>query len=344
MTSIHRGAVVDSIQRLFDQGTVVSLGERQLLDRFLTRRDESAFEAIVGRHGPMVLSVCRRVLADEHAVEDAFQATFLVLVKKAGSIRDRDVLGNWLYGVARRVAVRAQVDARRRQLRERTGVEQVDVQDERNDLVESNEIRTIVDAELECLPARYRAPLVLCDLEGRTHEQAAVELRCPVGTVKSRLSRGRERLRSRLARRGLATPLLDPGSILASDPMSALPVKLLNRTVRAATQCATKEIVGAGSITAQSAALTEGVIHTMAMTKLKIATAACLIAGLTCAGGWLAVGLVPALRRRGPVETPVGSKRGGLANPCQRRLGSKMRVPSRHRWSPAPSDSCSIMA
>ena len=193
MSSVYRGAVVDSIQRLFDNGTVACIGERQLLDRFVTRADESAFEAIIGRHGPMVLSVCRHVLDDEHDVEDAFQATFLILVKRASSIRDRDVLGSWLYGVARRVAVRTQAEARRRRSRECTATEPLDVQDNRDDRVESNEIRAVVDAELERLPKRYRAPLVLCDLEGQTHEQAALELRCPVGTVKSRLSRGRER-------------------------------------------------------------------------------------------------------------------------------------------------------
>ncbi len=299
MSSIRRGAVVNSIQRLFDEGTVVSLGERQLLDRFLTRADESAFEAIVGRHGPMVLSVCRHVLADEHDVEDAFQATFLVLVTKAGSIRDRDVLGTWLYGVARRVAVRAQTKARRRQSRECPGVEGIDVRDDRCNLVESNEIRTMVGAELDRLPQRLRDPLILCDLEGRTHEQAALELRCPVGTVKSRLSRGRKRLRARLARRGLATPSLLPGPMLVGDPMSAVPIDLLSHTVRAATQCATKNLVSGGLITARSAALTKGVIHTMAMTKLKIAMAACLIAGLTGAGGLRAVKLIPALPSQG---------------------------------------------
>src|ERR1017187_6256572 len=226
MSSVHRGAVVDSIQRLFDRGTLVALGERQLLERFLSRGDEPAFEAIVGRHGPMVLSVCRRVLDDQHDVEDAFQATFLILVKKAGSIRDRDVLGTWLYGVARRVAVRARMNSRRRQSHERIGVESLEVQDNRKDPVESNEIRAVIDDELERLPYRYRAALVLCDMEGQTHEQAAVQLRCPVGTVKTRLSRGRERLRFRLAPRGLATPLLLPGSLLATVPASAVPVKL----------------------------------------------------------------------------------------------------------------------
>ena len=198
MPRVNRGAVVEAIQRLFDQGTVVALGEKQLLDRFIARGDESAFEAIVGRHGPMVLSVCRRVLVDQHDVEDAFQATFLILVKKAGSIREREVLGNWLYGVARRVAVRARVDARRRKSQERMELESEITRDDFHDPIESNEIKAVVDAELERLPGRYRAPIVLCDLEGQTHEQAASALRCPVGTVKSRLSRGRQRLRSAL--------------------------------------------------------------------------------------------------------------------------------------------------
>jgi zinc protease len=306
MAGICRSAVVGSIQRLFEQGTVISLGERQLLDRFLSCADESAFEAIVGRHGPMVLSVCRHVLADEHDVEDAFQATFLILVKKAGSIRDRDVLGTWLYGVARRVAVRAQANARRRQAQERTGLEQIDVRDDHKSPLESNEIRAIVDAELERLPQRYRAPLILCEIEGRTHEQAAVEIGCPVGTIKSRLSRGRERLRSRLARRGLATSVLVPGPMFLSDPAWTVPAKLLGQTVRAATQLVTKEIVQGGALTVGAATLAHGVIHAMAMTKLRIAMVALLAAGL--AG--IAVG--SALGRLAPMSRPQGREAASL--------------------------------
>ena len=205
------GAIVDSFQRLFGEGTVVALDESQLLDRFLSLGDESAFEAILRRHGPMVLGVCRHVLDDYHDVEDAFQATFLILVKKAHSIRDRDVLGTWLYGVARRVAVRAQTKARRRQLRERTGSEHLEASAHVRDPMESKEVQRLVHDELERLPYRYRTPLVLCDLEGQTHEDAAAQLCCPVGTIKSRLSRGRERFRERLARRGLSSPLLLQG-------------------------------------------------------------------------------------------------------------------------------------
>jgi RNA polymerase sigma factor (sigma-70 family) len=316
MSNVCRGAVVDSIQRLFERGTLISLGERQLLDRFLTCADESAFEAIVGRHGPMVLSVCRRVLADEQDVEDAFQATFLILVKRAGSIRDRHVLGTWLHGVARRVAVRAQANARRRRSHERSGVEQIDVPDHRNDLLESNEIRAIVDAELERLPQRFRAPLILCDLEGRTHEQAAVELRCPVGTIKSRLSRGRERLRGRLAQRGLAALGLPPMRMLAGDPSSTVSFKLLNQTIRSAIGLATKGTIASGSIMGHTALFSERLVHIMAMTKLKLAIVACIVAGSIGGGVWTAVRRIPALKSHGTgragatLDSPQSAKPG----------------------------------
>ena len=227
MASGHRGSVIDSLGRLFDAGTVAGLGEAQLLERFLAQRDEAAFEAILQRHGPMVLGVCRRMLDDPHDVADAFQATFLILVKKARSIRDRDVLGTWLYGVARRVAVRAQVNARRRRNRERTGSGGAGRGTNRApDRLEATELRSLIDAELERLPSRYRAPVILCDLEGQTHEQAAAQIGCPVGTVKSRLSRGREQLRSRLVRRGVAPSAALLASTLAAESAQAVPVRI----------------------------------------------------------------------------------------------------------------------
>src|SRR5829696_6979379 len=216
MASGFRGSVIDSVRRLYGTGTVAALSEAQLLERFVGRGDADAFEAILVRHGPMVLGVCRRVLDDPHDVDDAFQATFLVLIQKAGSIRDREVLGTWLYGVARRVAVRVRVNSRRRNTRERTGLPLCEPAAMSGDHGGVDELRALIDSELERLPERYRAPLVLCDLEGQTHEQAATQLRCPVGTVKSRLSRGREQLRARLARRGVS-----PSAGLVSSAMSA---------------------------------------------------------------------------------------------------------------------------
>ncbi len=196
MTRAYQESVIDSLGQLFESGTLTSASEAQLLERFVAHADSSAFEVILQRHGPMVLRVCQRVLDDPDDVDDAFQATFLILLKKAASIRDRTILAAWLHGVARRVAVRVRVNARQQRTRERSNEGGSRVQRIERDSLEANDLRAVLDEELERLPARFRKPLILCDLEGQTHEQAADRLRCPVGTVKSRLSRGRERLRT----------------------------------------------------------------------------------------------------------------------------------------------------
>ena len=158
MARVYQGSVVESLGRLFATGTATAVGEAELLERFVSQGDPAAFEVILQRHGPMVLRVCRRVLDDPNDVDDAFQATFLILVKKAASIRDRDVLGTWLYGVARRVAVRARVNARRRQSRERSDVEAVAMEKPREHHAEALELRALLDDELERLPYRYPCP------------------------------------------------------------------------------------------------------------------------------------------------------------------------------------------
>ena len=202
MKSRQNEAILGHVRQLFGAGTLVGMAEGQLLERFSSRRDEAAFELIVARHGPMVLGVCRRVLSDPHDVEDAFQATFLVLVRKAHSLRRRDLLGNWLYGVAHRVAVRARANAARRRTRERSGAEAAAGKPPRDG--DWRDLRPVLDEEIARLPEKYRAPVVLCFLEGQTHEEAARQLRWPLGTVKSRLARARARLQGRLTRRGLA--------------------------------------------------------------------------------------------------------------------------------------------
>src|SRR5271170_7486681 len=142
-----RSSLLENIQRLFEDGTVVGTGEGQLLDRFVTHRDEAAFEAIMRSHGPMVLGVCRRVLHDPHDAEDAFQATFLILARKAGTIRDRQVLGSWLYGVAYRVASRARIIANRSRRQQRTGLEEIPVAGS-PDAIEYRELRSALDEEI----------------------------------------------------------------------------------------------------------------------------------------------------------------------------------------------------
>lgn len=176
--------------------------DRELLAHFATWRDEEAFAILVERHGPMIWGVCRRVLRDVHEAEDAFQATLLVLARKAGAIRQPEALGNWLYGVAYRTAMECRAKAARRRLWETELTEEPTV--EPSSSVVWNDLRIVLDEEINRLPERYRAPFVLCYLEGQTNEQAANQLGCPKGTVLSRLSWARKRLRTRLAQRGVA--------------------------------------------------------------------------------------------------------------------------------------------
>src|SRR5262245_48786399 len=176
--------------------------DRQLLQRFVALADESAFRELVRRHGPLVLGVCTRVLGSEHDAEDAFQATFLVLVRKAGSLRAPERLGPWLYGVAYRTALKARAGVSRRRQREKPladGAQATEADDPG-----WRDLRPVLDEEVGRLPRKYREPFVLCYVEGLTNEQAARVLGCPPGTVFSRLAWARERLRRALRRRGLA--------------------------------------------------------------------------------------------------------------------------------------------
>jgi RNA polymerase sigma factor (sigma-70 family) len=184
---------------------MMDLDDRTLLQRFSGAKDESAFENLVRRHGPMVLGVCRRVLDNTHDAEDAFQATFLVLARKAHSLRNPELLANWLYGVAQRTARKAKVLAARRSQKERQAFPMAALNPTGND-EDGQEIRALLDQELERLPAKYRLPLILCYLEGMTNEEAARKLGWPVGSMSYRLARGRELLRQRLAQRGQVLP------------------------------------------------------------------------------------------------------------------------------------------
>ena len=208
MASGQQGALLREIHQLFAAGTVAGLGDDDLLEQFAARRDEAAFAALLARHGPMVLSVCRRRLLNPRDAEDAFQATFLVLIRKAGSIKQPHLLGPWLYGVADRVARRAQSVAARRVERERTEVitESADVEDtgQAGRSAEQDELRAVLDQEINRLPELLRLPVVLCHMEGLTQPEAAMRLRTTPDGVRGRLARARETLRSRLTRRGFA--------------------------------------------------------------------------------------------------------------------------------------------
>ena len=206
---------VPAIKALFETGSLGGLSDGQLLDRFVERREEAVIEAIVCRHGPMVWGVCRRVLRDHHDAEDAFQATFFILARKAASVMIREKLGNWLYGVAFQTAMKARAIRAKRRARERCVPETPEpeaVSRERQD-----ELTDLVDGELSRLPEKYRTPIVLCELEGKSHREAAEQLGWPIGTVSSRLSRARSMLAIRLARRGISLPVGVLAVLLAPD-------------------------------------------------------------------------------------------------------------------------------
>jgi RNA polymerase sigma factor (sigma-70 family) len=215
MATTHAGVILRHVRQLVAADPTDRLTDQQLLDRFTARREEAAFAALVRRHGPLVLGVCRRVLFNWHDAEDAFQATFLTLARKAGAIGKRESVGGWLYQVAYHLSVKARVRAATRQRHEG----QVDYRTAADPLEEvtGRELLGVLDEEVQKLPERLRAPVVLCYLEGRTRDEAARQLGWSLGTFKRRLEQARDRLRVRLDRRGLALA----AALLAAAPATA---------------------------------------------------------------------------------------------------------------------------
>ncbi len=282
MASGQLGAAIRQVGRLFGTGSVSGYTEAQLLARFVQTKDEAAFEAIVHRFGPMVMGVCRQSLSDSHSVDDAFQSTFLVLVRRAHTIRDTALLGNWLYGVAVKVAKRARADSRKRREREKWGI--AAMTDPGGDVHEKvdADLGPLLHEELSRLPQKYRQPMVLCFLNGHTHEQAAELLGWPVGTVKGRVARAKDLLRQRLSRRGVTASAAVLSATLAEAASASVSPLLLDQTLKAAMGIAAGGAVAAGLSSAGAYALSEGVVTTMAMTKWKVllcgVTAVCLAA------------------------------------------------------------------
>jgi RNA polymerase sigma factor (sigma-70 family) len=278
MTGSRSGSVLRGFRSIFGGGSLVGVGEGALLERFVADRDEAAFEALVARHGPMVLGVCRRVLDDPGDIDDAFQATFLVLVKKAGQLRDRDLLSNWLYGVAHRVAVRARANRYRLRTRERPGGMEAALSNEPRE--DCTELRAVLDDELARLPGWLRETVVLCDLEGLPQEEVARRLGCAVGTIKSRLSRARDQLRGRLSRRGVTPALVAGGALVGvHNASAAIPETLGRLTIRAA-----RELAAGMTANATAVALAEGVAKELTMAKIRLMAGAVLLMGLVAAG------------------------------------------------------------
>jgi RNA polymerase sigma factor (sigma-70 family) len=273
MAAGRTGGVIVEVDRLLRSGTVAAMTEGQLLGRFAADRDEASFAALVAIHGPMVLGASRRMLDDPSDVDDAFQATFLVLARKAGSIRRPELLGPWLHGVTRRVAARIRKQVARRRSVERSGAEAAAMTRDDDD---RGEIASALDEEIGRLPERLRRPIVLCYLEGRTQEEAARSLRWTVGTLRGRLAKAREVLQSRLARRGLAPSRGSLGTLVPfSFPAAptAVPPPLAASTARAAALFAAGRTASAGAVPASASALAEGVLRTMIASPRTIAAA-----------------------------------------------------------------------
>jgi len=263
------------------------LTDGELLDRFCGNRGESAefaFAAILARHGPMVLRVCRSALRDTHDAEDAFQATFLILARKAGTVRCRDAMGPYLNAVAFRVAA----NLRRRRARRRKHEARIAGQDRgpyTDRAGESFELGQILQEEIARLPQRFQSVSVLCDLEGKTYAAAADALQCPIGTVMSRLAEARRRLRLRLTRRGVAPGAALAGALFSRDvATAAMPGVLRDSTIRAAIGLTGKGALAPGVVSSSVLALGEDVLKAMLFTKFKVAAASVLIAGAVAAG------------------------------------------------------------
>jgi RNA polymerase sigma factor (sigma-70 family) len=275
MATGFTNGLLRQLRRAALRRAAAELTDAQLLGHFLTRGDEAAFEALLRRHGPMVLALCRRVLGNAHDAEDAFQATFLVFLRKAAAIRSREAIGNWLYGVAYRTALAAKVAAAKRRLKEGTAAARAASAAAGEGPWE--ELQPLLDQELSRLPDKYRVPLVLCDLQGLTHREAAGQLGWPEGTVSGRLARARRLLAARLARRGITIGGAALGAALArAASASPVPPTLAISTTQAVTGVAAGSAAAAGAVPVAVAELTQGVLKAMSMSKLRVMAAALL--------------------------------------------------------------------
>jgi RNA polymerase sigma factor (sigma-70 family) len=277
MADTSHSSILHYLRRVLGNPAAAGVSDADLLRRYVEQRDEAAFELLLWQHAAMVLHVCRQVLGNEQAAEDAFQATFLVLVRKANSISRREALGSWLYRVAHRIALKALAE-----MRKRTSVEG-ELEDRElpapGDSSEDGEQRRIVTEEVHHLPAKYRAAIIAYYFEAKTLEEAAQQLGWPRGTVASRLSRGRELLRRRLIRRGIS---LTAATLATASPVqtsTAALTPLVTSTLQT-----TRLFAASSAVSPHIAALAEGVFQTMYWTKMKIALVVLLLASLGGAG------------------------------------------------------------
>ncbi len=316
----------EPLKLLWSAGTCAGLSDGRLLAQFLAGRDEAgelAFEVLVKRHGPMVLRVCHQVLDDPGDIHDAWQAVFLVLARRAGAIRNRESLAAWLHGVAFRLAKRSRMTASRRWLRDHRTVsaaesrarEAIAPRQVESSEIERQELAGIVQAEITRLPEKFRAPIVLCYMEGLTHDEAAAALNWPVGTVRSRLSRGRDTLHRRLQARGMTSPesLTPLPALPAVGSATAIPEYVAKLVARLASQATGGPLSVATPLNVTSLALAEEVLKMMTFKKVMVLTALFLsLATFTIGGG---IAAVRASRASNEQTAPASAQQENPAQP-----------------------------
>lgn len=270
MAAARLNPVIRYLRRI---APAAGLTDGQILERYRQQGDQAAFTALVDRHASLVLGVCRRVLGNAHDAEDAFQAVFLVLFRKAWSIGKRDSVGSWLHGVAVRIALKARAAAARRRLVERQAATNDVLEDTPNR--DWQELQPVLDEEIARLPERYRRPLILCYLQGKSHAEAARQLGWPKGTVATQLTRARSRLRRRLEWRGVTLSATALAAILAQNAPAAVPCSLVSATVA---------IAASGAVGPAVSALAKGALMQLFITKFRSLTAGLMLLGALGAG------------------------------------------------------------
>jgi RNA polymerase sigma factor (sigma-70 family) len=283
---------INPIRKVLDRirGTLLMQEEKeqsdgQLLERFVVGGDKLALETLVRRHAPMVLGVCRRLLRNTHDADDAFQATFLVLVRRTASIRSPELLANWLYRVARKTACKARQIAVKRGVHVTQPVVMPEPPTKPHDDVFGPEELALLHMEVERLPEKYRLAIVLCEMEGKSHRDVAQQLHVKEGTVGSRLARGHALLAKRLARRGVTVSATSVAAVLTEQAASGtVPAALLDNTIQATTLLAVGETVTAGLLSPKVSPLTEGVLRAITGAKQKAASVLLILAALVMGG------------------------------------------------------------
>lgn len=334
MSRLNSTSMARDFAVLFATGTLANLSDGQLLDQFISHGNEHSFRELIARHGPLVLSICRRSLDDAHDIEDAFQAIFLILVRKAGSLRDRNALSSWLYGVALRVVRRVRKNAMRRRDREQPIAAEPEARAHAGRESMDDEVFAIVDLEIRRLPTNQQAAVILCLLEGYTHEAAATQLGWPLGTVKSRIATARQTLTRRLTQRGVSpsamAAILRPGLGLP-EPGSLVSAHLREIVVEAAAKLRAGSAVLATALPTPSS----GLVHEALGMTLASRMPAAVILMMTLTAVALTVPTLLMLVRPGRRRKPL--LRQGQPHPRQsHQFSRQQRIVTATLYRPTP--------